>query len=228
MASAFQRPLRGSRNSKMYPLETLPDLSTLKSAFRLQEYISLTIRYNIHHVSNIISIPSSRTNVEGGSDDNNLVTTDDDDGEEDTTSKFAVDEACWIYEQLRYVLSDASTKRPKTYRVTPRRLAQDLSHPLITMLQQECTRATCPEMKAGEWMYLCVAHGNDGAMEASLGNFYEPRCYISDRHRSNAAPSTSFCTLSTALLNSPLAFPSLYATRAPTHAFLFSPSNPPS
>jgi hypothetical protein len=52
--------------------------------------------------------------------------------------------------------------------MSSRRLAQDLSHPLITMLQQECTRATCPEMKAGEWMYLCVAHGNDGAMEASL------------------------------------------------------------
>lgn len=50
-----------------------------------------------------------------------------------------------------------------------RRLAQDLSHPLITTLQQECTRASCPEMKAGEWLYLCVAHGNDGAMEV---------CYI--------------------------------------------------
>jgi hypothetical protein len=49
-----------------------------------------------------------------------------------------------------------------------RRLAQDLSHPLITMLQQECTRASCPEMKAGEWLYLCVAHGNDGAMEVRL------------------------------------------------------------
>ena len=48
---------------------------------------------------------------------------------------------------------------------TPSRLAQDLSHPLITMLQQECTRSTCPEMKAGEWLYLCVAHGNEGAME---------------------------------------------------------------
>lgn len=35
------------------------------------------------------------------------------------------------------------------------------------MLQQECTRITCPEMKAGEWLYLCVAHGNDGAMEVS-------------------------------------------------------------
>jgi hypothetical protein len=48
------------------------------------------------------------------------------------------------------------------------RLAQDLSHPLITMLQQECTRSTCPEMKAGEWLYLCVAHGNDGAMEVRM------------------------------------------------------------
>jgi hypothetical protein len=33
------------------------------------------------------------------------------------------------------------------------------------MLQQECKRTTCPEMKAGEWLYLCVAHGNDGTME---------------------------------------------------------------
>ena len=35
------------------------------------------------------------------------------------------------------------------------------------MLQQECGRTTCPEMKAGEWLYLCVAHGTDGAMEVS-------------------------------------------------------------
>lgn len=48
-----------------------------------------------------------------------------------------------------------------------RRLAQDLTHPLITTLQQECSRTTCPEMKAGEWLYLCVAHGTEGAMEVS-------------------------------------------------------------
>lgn len=53
--------------------------------------------------------------------------------------------------------------------VEHRRLAQDLSHPLITMLQQECTRQTCPEMKAGEWLYLCVAHGSEGAMEVGHG-----------------------------------------------------------
>ena len=46
-----------------------------------------------------------------------------------------------------------------------RQLAQDLSHTLITMLQQECMRSTCPEMKAGEWVYLRVAHRNEGAME---------------------------------------------------------------
>src|SRR6266702_5568798 len=65
----------------------------------------------------------------------------------------------------------------KSNLMTPstRRLAQDLSHPLITMLQQECTRATCPEMKAGEWMYLCVAHGNDGAMEVRLSVIFKQR-----------------------------------------------------
>ncbi|WAR51842.1 hypothetical protein PtB15_1B278 [Puccinia triticina] len=45
----------------------------------------------------------------------------------------------WIYEQLR-------------------RLALDLSHPLVSALQAECNRDTCPEMKAGEWLYLCAAH----------------------------------------------------------------------
>lgn len=39
------------------------------------------------------------------------------------------------------------------------------------MLQQECGRSTCPEMKAGEWLYLCVAHGTDGAMEVGQAIF---------------------------------------------------------
>lgn len=41
-----------------------------------------------------------------------------------------------------------------------RRVALDLSHPLLSALQLECNRKTCPEMKADEWLYLCVAHGN--------------------------------------------------------------------
>ncbi len=110
MANAVKRPLKGSRISTFYPVKTLPALSTLDSAFQLQEFISLTIRLNIHDVSAIISIPGSRTSAEGGSDDSNFVTTDEGDGEKDARSEFAVDEACWIYEQLRYAVFDASTK----------------------------------------------------------------------------------------------------------------------
>jgi hypothetical protein len=114
MANAVQRPLKGSRISTFYPVKTLPALSTLDSAFQLQEFISLTIRLNIHDVSAIISIPGSRNSAEGGSDDSNFITTDEGDGEKDARSEFAVDEACWIYEQLRYAVSHVSTKTHKS------------------------------------------------------------------------------------------------------------------
>ncbi|KAL1745600.1 Mob1/phocein [Schizophyllum fasciatum] len=104
----------------------------------------------------------------------------DADGEKKTDA--SVDQYCWLYEQLR-------------------RLAQDLTHPLCTMLQLECNRQTCPEMKAGEWLYLCVAHGNDGAME---------QCCAIDYilHTIDSA---------TALLNSPRAFPSRLQVPASSH-----------
>ncbi|KAF5324192.1 hypothetical protein D9619_011340 [Psilocybe cf. subviscida] len=156
MAAVIQRPLRGSRISTFYPVKNLPSLSSLDSAFQLQEYISLLIRLDVHDVDSIVSLPGTSKK-------------DATDGD----AEKSVDEACWIYEQLR-------------------RLAQDLSHPLITTLQQECNRASCPEMKAGEWLYLCVAHGNDGAME---------QCCAIDYilHTVDSA---------TALLNSPRTFPS--------------------
>ena len=191
--AAVQRPLKGSRISTFYPVKNLPALSTLDSAFQLQEFISLTIRANIHDVSAIVSIPESRSNTEGGSDESTSVFTDEPDGERDARNEFAVDEACWIYEQLRYVVLHASTNSLELTHISSRRLAQDLSHPLITMLQQECTRASCPEMKAGEWMYLCVAHGNDGAMEVSLIFCIYKSSSNTDGRSSNAAPSTTFC-----------------------------------
>ncbi|KAJ7790109.1 Mob1/phocein [Mycena olivaceomarginata] len=136
-------------------------------AFQLQEYISLLIRLDVHDVDAIVSIPGRAAAKQKEKEK-------EADSAEDAKEKTAtVDEACWKYEQLR-------------------RLAQDLSHPLITSLQQVCTRTTCPEMKAGEWLYLCVAHGNDGAME---------QCCAIDYilHTLDSA---------TALLNSPRAFPS--------------------
>ncbi|KAG6899468.1 hypothetical protein C0993_010111 [Termitomyces sp. T159_Od127] len=172
MAILPQRPLRGSRISTFYPVKSLPSLASLDSAFQLQEYISLLIRLDVHDVEAITSLPGKRA---GKEKEANIEGDKSDDGEDDERGKNepTVDEACWIYEQLR-------------------RLAQDLTHPLITMLQQECTRASCPEMKAGEWLYLCVAHGTDGNVE---------QCCAIDYilHTLDSA---------TALLNTPRAFPS--------------------
>ncbi|KAM5533925.1 hypothetical protein V8D89_012465 [Ganoderma adspersum] len=178
MAVAVQRPLKGSRISSFYPVKSLPPLSALDSAFQLQEYISLLIRLDVHDVERIVSIPgrSASDSQDGESK------AEDKDVEKDGNGSVSVDEACWVYEQLR-------------------RLAQDLSHPLITMLQLECTRGTCPEMKAGEWLYLCVAHGNEGAME---------QCCAIDYilHTLDSA---------TALLNSPRAFPSRLSVPHSSH-----------
>src|SRR6266478_2030445 len=216
MANAVQRPLKGSRISTFYPVKNLPALSTLDSAFQLQEFISLTIRLNIHDVSAIVSIPDSGSIVGGASDDSSSALVDELDGDKDPRNEFAVDEACWIYEQLRYAVSCILRldRRIGTYFVPTRRLAQDLSHPLITMLQQECTRATCPEMKAGEWMYLCVAHGNDGAMEVSLMYLIDEGPSFDGRCKQCCAIDYILHTVdsATALLNSPRAFPSRYAS----------------
>ncbi|EJD05475.1 Mob1/phocein [Fomitiporia mediterranea MF3/22] len=168
------RPLRGSRLASFFPSVPAegPSLSDLDSAFQLQEYIALLIRKNPHDVDTIVSLPE-RVKMSGKEDDKSDMSQDKGD--------VVVDEACWIYEQLR-------------------RLAQDLTHPLITLLQQECSRASCPEMKAGEWLYLCVAHGNDGAME---------QCCAIDYiiHTLDSA---------TALLNSPRAFPSRISIPQPS------------
>jgi hypothetical protein len=43
---------------------------------------------------------------------------------------------------------------------------QDLSHPLIATLQLGYMRASCAEMRAGEWLYLGVVDGSDDPMEA--------------------------------------------------------------
>ncbi|KAI6010138.1 Mob1/phocein [Pisolithus marmoratus] len=186
-AVAVQRPYRGSRVSTFYPVKSVPPLSSLDSAFQLQEYISLLIRLDVHDVDTIVSLPGKTTHRDRDKDtDEPGQDASESDGKkvEDGERKGepSVDRACWIYEQLR-------------------RLAQDLSHPLITTLQQECTRSSCPQMQAGEWLYLCVAHGNDEALEQCCAIDYIV-------HTVDTA---------TALLNSPRAFPSRLSIPQTSH-----------
>lgn len=72
----------------------------------------------------------------------------------------------WIYEHLRQVhhhlLEAFNHADVPSHPFAPHsRLPQDLN-PLITSLLPICNRQSCPEMKAGEWQYLCVAHADGG------------------------------------------------------------------
>lgn len=87
MTAVVQRPLRGSRISSFYPIKSLPPLASLDSAFQLQEFISLLIRLDVHDVERIVAVPDKF---------------DEKDKDKDIEEKDKkVDEACWIYEQLR-------------------------------------------------------------------------------------------------------------------------------
>jgi hypothetical protein len=103
MAVAVQRPLRGSRVSSFYPVKTLPSLSSLDSAFQLQEYISLLIRLDVHDVNSIVSLPGKalKDAEEKSSDLSDQAERKPDDP--DRKSDITVDQGCWIYEQLRYL-----------------------------------------------------------------------------------------------------------------------------
>jgi hypothetical protein len=76
-----QRLRRGARISACYPVKSLPPRAALDAAVPLQEYISLLIRLDPHDVERVVQVPDR-----GGAED-----------------AVAVDEACWIYEQLRCV-----------------------------------------------------------------------------------------------------------------------------
>ena len=106
MTAVIQRPIRGSRISTFYPVKNLPSLASLDSAFQLQEYISLLIRLDVHDVNSIVSLPGNLSakdkekEVEVGFEKKGK------EGEKDVDKGKAeptVDEACWIYEQLRSV-----------------------------------------------------------------------------------------------------------------------------
>lgn len=208
-----QRPYRGSRVSSFYPVKSLPPLASLDSAFQLQEYISLLIRLDVHDVDTIVSLPGKVTQKDQD-ESTDVSEVDAKKSEEgDRKSDISVDRACWIYEQLRCVASSRCSPLIPPLSLFCRRLAQDLSHPLITMLQQECTRSSCPQMKAGEWLYLCVAHGNDGAMEVcTLPNQPSPLYSEARDLKQCCAIDYILHTVdsATALLNSPRAFPSRY------------------
>ena len=78
-----------------------PALTSLDSAFQLQEYIGLLIRLDVHDVRRIITIPGKNEEIELKTDSGS--SSDDVSGSNGNSNddEKAADEHCWIYEQLR-------------------------------------------------------------------------------------------------------------------------------
>lgn len=96
MTAIHLRPLPGSRAHNFYPTYREPSVASLDSAFQLQEYLSHLIQTDPHDIRRIVSLPKS-LNLNDDDNSRDRLLSMDDDGSE------SVDEACWIYEQLRYV-----------------------------------------------------------------------------------------------------------------------------
>lgn len=75
-------------------MKNLPSLASLDSAFQLQEYISLLIRLDPHDVERIVAVPGKSSVKDQDASEEKEV-------EKDGKGEVTVDEACWIYEQLR-------------------------------------------------------------------------------------------------------------------------------
>lgn len=76
----------------------LPAITSLDSAFQLQEYISLLVKADVHDVHRIVALPTRR-------DDGSSTSSEEESGVSGASGddEKAVDEYCWVYEQLRRV-----------------------------------------------------------------------------------------------------------------------------
>ena len=95
MTVTLLRPLPGSRQHNFYPTYREPSVASLDSAFQLQEYLSHLIQTDPHDIRRIVSLPRSLSAFEEEKGKDRLHVLDDDREE-------AIDESCWIYEQLRW------------------------------------------------------------------------------------------------------------------------------
>ena len=113
--TVLQRPLKGSPLSSFYPVKSLPSLSSLDSAFQLQEYISLLIRLDVHDVQRIVSLPGKSANSQDTGTSLEELKTEEKDADKDGKGDVTVDEPCWIYEQLRSVCLWSSSHVQNTH-----------------------------------------------------------------------------------------------------------------
>ena len=145
--TVIQRPLKGSRLSSFYPVKSLPSLSSLDSAFQLQEYISLLIRLDVHDVQRIVSLPGKSPNTQDTGTPLEELKNEEKDSDKDGKGDVTVDEPCWIYEQLR---SAVYTFRAMLDKLISGLLQPSRSRPLSPTYHDITRRVHTPDMPRDE------------------------------------------------------------------------------
>ncbi|CEQ40136.1 SPOSA6832_01708, partial [Sporobolomyces salmonicolor] len=206
----------GTRSEDTYDLDPFsppPRFESFDSSFAVQEYIAALVRRDPHDVDLIATLPVATDDEEGEQADR--------DGDEPVE---LVEENVWLYEHLRCAERDLSLSlslRTNADETEPtargRRITLD-QHAWIAALSSRCTRLSCPDMRADDW--LCVPSRPVPSPRASGARVRTPptrppRRYICAAH---AAPPCAGCSAidycshasdgASALLTSPRYFPS--------------------
>jgi hypothetical protein len=137
-------------------VDDIPALSAIDGPFQLAEYLALKIRADPHDVAGLVEVPA-----EGRSTDRDVVSAA-------IHNKREISELMVSVDIRASQVSSQSLQIPtsKAQAHTGRRLPIDLT-PLVSQLLSHCTKESCPEMKADQWQYLCVAHGSGVSEECS-------------------------------------------------------------
>ncbi|RPA87518.1 Mob1/phocein [Ascobolus immersus RN42] len=127
----------GTKSAEISTGPPLVPLSELDSAFQLQEHLASLLASRTNRLPSSSSTAPNGTAPEDTPD--HTVPLSRLDCESISNPPDGVDPKLWCYELTR-------------------RLTRDLNILVVALIQDGCTVQSCPEMRAGEWQYLCAAH----------------------------------------------------------------------
>ncbi|KAK4686652.1 hypothetical protein P7C73_g3471, partial [Tremellales sp. Uapishka_1] len=145
-SSSMYRLKRGTRFSELPPqppTPAVPTLSSLDGPFQLAEYLAFKVRDAPHDIKSLVEVPSGDGSLGGNGPERDVVS--------------------WIFRRRAWTIAEEEDSSQWIYEHL-RRIPIDLT-PLITSLLTVCSKDSCAQMKADEWLYLCVAHGSGGIEE---------------------------------------------------------------
>lgn len=129
----------GTKSADISTGPPLVPLAELDSAFQLQEHLASLLATRTNKATASANGNGTRPYPEHPDIQEHIVPLSRWDCETISSPPEGVDSKLWCYELTR-------------------RLTRDLNILVVALINDGCTSKSCPEMRAGEWQYLCAAH----------------------------------------------------------------------